>query len=309
MRALVIGYGSIGQRHTRILKDLDCETAVVSRRVDLQDAPRGFPNLGAGLAGWRPEYVVIANETSAHHAAVKELATAGYAGRVLVEKPLFERVYDFPGSSFRLAAVAYNLRFHPVVGVLREALMGRGIREAELHVGQWLPDWRPSADYRNSYSAKKSGGGGVLRDLSHELDLALHLFGPWASMTATGGHSGALEIETEDNFEIRLQTTSGASVRIVMNYLDRPPQRTIAAKSDAGTFHADLLMGTLENDGKTLVHSAVGRDDTYRSQHLAMINGDATTLCTVEEGLDVVRMIEAAERSNAAGSTHISAGV
>lgn len=299
MKALVVGYGSIGQRHARILQDLGCETAIVSRRADLKELPC-FGTVETGLAAWRPEYVVVANRTSEHHGAVMELAAAGYTGRVLVEKPVFEKTYAFPRGRFSCAAVAYNLRFHPVVDALRIALAKHTVSVANLHVGQWLPDWRPGVDYRQSSSAKKADGGGALRDLSHEIDLALHLFGPARSLTATGGRSGKLEIETEDRYDIRLQTDQVAAVRVTLNYLDQPAKRTMEVASDIGTFRADLIRGTLTKDDDLLLQTHVERDDTYRTQHLAMISGDTRTLCAIEDGLAVVRLIEAAERSNAA---------
>jgi predicted dehydrogenase len=304
VKALVVGYGSIGQRHARILKELGCETAVVSRSNPKEEPC--FRTVETGLAEWRPEYIVIANKTSEHHGAVQDLAAGGYTGRLLVEKPVFEKARDFPRGAFSHAAVAYNLRFHPVVAALRSALENHAINEAHLHVGQWLPDWRPAVDYRHSSSAKKADGGGVLRDLSHEIDLALLLFGPGSSLTATGGQSGKLEIETEDHYDIRLQTDRGAAVRVSLNYLDQPARRTLDVKSEAGNFQADLIKGTLTKDGHLLVQTRVERDDTYRSQHLAMIKGDTETLCTIEDGLAVVRLIEAAERSNAAGGARQS---
>ncbi len=305
MKALVVGYGSIGQRHARILKELGCKTAIVSRHSDLKEDPC-FGTVETGLAEWRPEYVVVANKTSEHYGAVTKLAAGGYTGRLLVEKPVFEKAYAFPRGPFSYAAVGYNLRFHPVVGALRSALENHAISEANLRVGQWLPDWRPGTDYRQSSSAKKADGGGALRDLSHEIDLALLLFGPGNSLTATGGRSGKLEIETEDHFDITLQTDQGATAHVTLNYLDQPAKRTIEVKSDTGTFRADLIKGTLTKDDSLLVQTRVERDDTYRSQHLAMINGDTKTLCAIEDGLAVVRLIEAAERSNAAGGARES---
>ena len=86
MKTLVVGYGSIGSRHARLLTSLGCEVAVVSSR-DI-DHPVRYRTLADALS-WKPDYVVIANRTSQHYQTLKELAASGFTGTVLVEKPLF----------------------------------------------------------------------------------------------------------------------------------------------------------------------------------------------------------------------------
>ena len=129
-----------------------------------------------------------------------ELAAAGYAGRVLVEKPLFGRSLSVPLNSFQSLSVAYNLRFHPLIQRLQDLLVGETVISVQAYVGQYLPDWRPDTDYRYSYSAKVAEGGGALRDLSHELDYLGWLFGAWSAVTAFGGHLSLLEIDSDDLF-------------------------------------------------------------------------------------------------------------
>ena len=51
------------------------------------------------------------------------------------------------------------------------------IHKANLFSGHFLPLWHPYADYRLEYYARKDLGGGVLRTLSHEIDLMHYLFG------------------------------------------------------------------------------------------------------------------------------------
>lgn len=297
MKALVVGYGSIGQRHTRLLEELQCEAAVVSTREGVY--PRRYASLQAGLEQWRPDYVVVANETSAHAGAIEALIDFGFNGRLLVEKPLFDAARTLPAARFSHAAVAYNFRCHPLVLRLAHELEGARIFDAQMHVGQWLPDWRPGRDYRASYSARRAAGGGVLRDLSHELDLALHFFGPWKRLAAHGGHFSALEIDSEDTFSLLLETSRAPTVQISLNYLDRPGRRSAVINTDKGMLHLDLVRGLLLKDGQTLAEQPVDRDHTYREQHRLMIDGGADKLCTLAQGVAVVEMIEAAERANA----------
>ena len=147
-RALVIGYGSIGARHARLLEEIHCHTAVVSKRE--VDFPLSYIELTEALTVERPEYVVIANATNQHYETLQSLAALGYTGTVLVEKPLFGNEIKLPSLPFRNTFVAYNLRFHPIIQRLKTLLEGEEVLSVQAYVGQYLPDWRPTTDYRSS---------------------------------------------------------------------------------------------------------------------------------------------------------------
>lgn len=295
MRALVVGYGSIGTRHARLLAELGCATAVVSRRQ--VDFPIVYPDLVSALSGHRPDYVVIANPTSQHRETVLALASAGFDGSVLVEKPLFDHFQTIPAASFKSLSVAYNLRFHPVIQRLQEILAGEKLLSVQAYVGQYLPDWRPGTDYRQSYSASSAHGGGALRDLSHELDYLGWLCGDWTALTALGGHVSALEIDSDDLFVLLMQSERCPVVTIQVSYLDRVARRRIVINTQERTIEADVLNGTLAINGvtKTLV---VERDQTYREMHQAILSEDFGHLCTAEAALATLQLIESAESAN-----------
>ena len=294
MKTLLIGYGSIGQRHARLLTELGCQVAVVSRR-SIDFAPH-HSDLTQALTDIQPDYVVVANRTSEHHQAIESLVKHGFQGHVLVEKPLFDRLSALPRNSFSLATVAYNLRCHPLLIKLKSLLDNSAqLVTANIHVGSYLPDWRPNADYRQSYSAKRDQGGGVLRDLSHELDYALWLFGPWRRLTASGGRLGPLEIDSDDAYTLLMETQRCPLVSIHLNYLDRVPRREILVNTDQHTVRVDLINNTIAIDG-VRESVTVARDDTYRAEHQAMMSGNAEGLCTLEEAMETLVTIEAAER-------------
>ena len=294
----MIGYGSIGRRHTRLLIELGCQVAVVSSRPI--DFVPYYPNLTQALTDWQPEYVVVANRTSDHHQTVECLVKQGFQGCVLIEKPLFGQPLALPSHSFSLAAVAYNLRCHPLLMKLKSLLDDSAqLITANIRAGSYLPDWRLNTDYRQSYSANKAQGGGVLRDLSHELDYALWLFGPWRKLTATGGHLSPLEIDSDDAYTLLMETRRCPLVSVHMNYLDRVSRREILVNTDQHTIHVDLINNTMAIDGVQEV-VVIARDDTYCAEHQAMLAGNVKGLCTLEDAIETLTTIEAAER--AAGS-------
>lgn len=298
MRVIVIGYGSIGQRHARLLKQLGCEVAVVSSRI--VDHPMVFTNIAAAIEGWKPEYVVLANKTHEHHDSLSKLAQFDFEGRVLVEKPLFDQMREMPKNRFACIAVAYNLRFHPLITKLRDLLADQRSLSAFAYVGQYLPQWRPSTDYRLSYSAKRAEGGGVLRDLSHELDYMNWLFGGWVRLTALGGHFSHLEIDSDDFYTLLLEMNRCPVVSIHVNYLDRSVRREVLVHTDQHSIKVDFVKGLIEIDGNTELVK-VERDETYLGEHKAMLAGDFNKLCSDLEGLALMDMIESAEEAAGKG--------
>lgn len=295
MKALVVGYGSIGSRHARLLTELGCSTAVLSaRRVDF---PLVFSDLVQALSEHRPDYVVLANPTRQHHGMLARLAEAGYRGRVLVEKPLFDALRPVPDNDFLGLAVAYNLRFHPLLQRLHALLAGERILSVQAYVGQYLPDWRPGSDYRESYSARAAEGGGALRDLSHELDYLGWLCGPWSAATAIGGHFSELEIDSDDLFVLLMRTERCPAVSVQVSYLDRVVKRRVTINTGRLAVEADLVAGVLTVNGVS-ESFAVERDHTYREMHRAALNGRDDTLCTLEEGRATLHLIEAAEQAS-----------
>src|SRR5579871_1198368 len=293
-RALVIGYGSIGARHARILEALAFNVSVASRRGEA-GGRRVFRSVSEAMTSGAFDHVVVADETVRHFATLTELASAGHRGAVLVEKPLFVAPGPVPPHGFRAAAVGYNLRFHPVVAALRETLGNRRAEIASLHVGQWLGDWRPGREATTTYSASQARGGGVLRDLSHELDLATWLFGPWMRVAALGGRLGTVTIDADDGWGILMVCKRCPVVTLHLDALDRVGRRTIVVQVDGETLRADLVAATLEI-GSDIRRFSVARDATYATMHRAMLHGSAD-LCTFDEGLRVVDLVDAVERA------------
>jgi predicted dehydrogenase len=292
VNSLVIGYGSIGARHAGILEELGSRVAVVSRRPDAAHITV-FGELGQALQVHAPGYVVIANETGLHRTALEQLGQCGYRGTVLVEKPLFSATASIPENAFGALRIAYNLRFHPIILRLKALLEGEQVVSANVYVGQYLPDWRPGTDYRQSYSALPERGGGVLRDLSHELDYLTWMLGGWNSVAALGGHFSAIEVTSDDVFSLLMTTPRCRAASVHLNYLERIPKRLITINTNRHTLQADLVKGTLAVDGDTEMFQTE-RNGTYRAMHAAVLAGQNEVACSLEEGIETLLLIDAA---------------
>jgi predicted dehydrogenase len=134
--------------------------------------------------------------------------------------------------------VGYNLRFHPPLAALREAIcsgrIGRVV-SIRAEVGQYLPDWRPGRDYRGTQSAHQSRGGGLILELSHEIDYPMWMLGDIGSVVAKAGKASDLEIDTDDVAELVVTFAGGAIGSIHLDMVQRRPRRLCRVVGTEGT--------------------------------------------------------------------------
>ncbi|MBF0440584.1 MAG: Gfo/Idh/MocA family oxidoreductase [Oligoflexales bacterium] len=300
MKVVVIGFGSIGRRHHEILTGMGLDVSIVSRR-NLEEV-KSYGAIGSALDGEKNvSYVVVASETSEHISAYNELCTQGFSGAVLIEKPLFEKPYRPAPPPFK-GYVAYNLRFHPALMELRSLIFKDRIESCVAYCGQYLPTWRKGRDYRLGYSGYSERGGGVLRDLSHELDYISWFFGDWSELTAVGGKYSHLEIESDDIFTAILKMDRCPHVVVHVNYLDRRPRREIIVNGSSGQITCDLIEGAIYCGDEKRRFDICDRNLTYKGMHQAIIEGNrGSGLCTLDEGTKIVDMIHLIECSSRRG--------
>jgi len=239
---LVIGCGSIGQRHAAnaaaiasvAVADVDRAKAVA---VAAAIGGAACESVEAGLAA-RPDAVVIAVPHQ-HHLPLAARALAG-GSELLIEKPLAASLDGVAGflrqSAGRRVRVVCNMRFHPAIAALRAALPMIGKpRFAQAHYGNYLPDMRPGADYRTLYCASAAAGGGVILDAIHEIDYLIWMFGAVQRVTAEAGKLSELDIDVEDYASIVLTHAGGVRSEIHLDYLQRSKRRGCVIAGSEGT--------------------------------------------------------------------------
>lgn len=291
MKVLVIGYGSIGKRHVEVVGDLGYEVSIVSRHIKL---PNSYISLEIALSCKSFDYIIIANETKLHKNTLDKLNEMNYNGIVMSEKPLLSKFETINNKV--VTYVGYNLRFHPMIQELRLLIKDERIINVNSYVGQYLPTWRPQTDYSKSYSASVSEGGGVIRDLSHELDYLIYLFGNWIELCAQKGKRSDLKIKSEDYCQIIFKSKLNIPISLELNYLDRITQRYLIIQTNTKTIRADFIANEIKINNEVIILPKIHRNYTYIEQHKSIIN-NGEQACTFEEGLEVVKMIDAIELS------------
>lgn len=320
-RFAIVGAGSIGRRHARNLRALGArDLLAVDTRADRLaeiQTESGVPGVMTleEAWDWEPEAVFVTLPTSLHVPVALDSARRGC--HLFIEKPLgsspegVDELVETVRRHGLVTLVGCNLRFHPGLRRLKSLLDEGAVGipyAAHVAFGSYLPDWHPWEDHRQSYSARRELGGGVVLDAIHEIDYARWLLGAVTAVRAVAGTFGALGIETEDLATMTLDHQNGAVSHVHLDYLTRPPVRRCEVYGADGTLRLDLLTGDLElvdGSGSRLFAppKAWEPNDMYVDElrhFLACLAGRAEPEQDVVSGAEVLRValavLEAAEQ-------------
>lgn len=257
-KVAVIGLGNIATRHRRNLKSLfpNVELLVMSAsgRIPTEGISDsdGIVTSIEALIEANVELVIVASPAPFHTQHSIPLIEAGIP--TLIEKPVTTTCEDANAIKKAIAehgtpvAVGYCLRYLPSAQNLKVLLDNKAIGtlyNAHIEIGQYLPDWRPSKDYRECVSANEKLGGGALFELSHELDYAQWLLGPLDLQHAILRLSDELDLKVEDMADILTLTESGAVASIHLDFLQRKAHRQCSFVGSEGRIDWDLIQNQL----------------------------------------------------------------
>jgi predicted dehydrogenase len=319
IKVLVLGCGSIGQRHISNLRaigvgeviacDLDPYRAAVVRE---QYGISVFSCFSEALQD-SPDAALICTHPANHLEAARLAVRADC--HVFIEKPIsntlegLEDLVHEAETRSRVICVGYNWRFHPSFLKLKQLIDDGAIGDAlcaRVNWGQHLPDWHPWEDYRLGYSARRSLGGGVLLD-SHEFDYITWFLGEVERVSCIARRVSHLEIETEDIADVLLVFYSGAQASMHLDYLQRPAQRCYEFFGSQGTIQWSLGKGIFfykASTGKRETFSDPADFDlnaTYTEELLhffSCIRNGAQSYTDARRGKYILELILAAKESS-----------
>lgn len=257
--ALVVGAGSIGRRHLSNLKRLGfsklsaCDPNPDRLAYVLEHFhAESVPDIEAGLKT-KPDIVLICSPPVHHASQALQAIRAG--GHVFVEKPVsdsmdsLEELLAEKQKSGLAVQVGYNLRFHPPIQKLKELVeceaVGR-ILWGRVEAGSYLPDWRPWQNYRDSYTARRELGGGIILDGSHELDYVTWLFGAPAELACMAGKVSGLEIDVEDCATVLLRFPNGSQLDVHVDFMERFYSRGCVLAGERGKLQWDFTSNAVQ---------------------------------------------------------------
>jgi predicted dehydrogenase len=246
-RVLVVGVGSIGERHVRCFAATGrARVAVCEMNADLRKAvaeryavAEAFADLETALST-SPDVVVVC--TPAHLHVPMALAAVRSGANVLVEKPLstgFDGLGELSEEAFDslgVVGVAYVYRAHPALAAMRDAVRsGRFGYPVQVVAtcGQHFPHYRPA--YRSIYYNDRATGGGAVQDaLTHVVNAAEWLVGPVTRLAADVDRQVLEGVSVEDTAHV-LTRHAGVMGCFSLNQHQAPNETTLTVVCTRGT--------------------------------------------------------------------------
>lgn len=321
-KILVIGTGSIGERHVRCFQATGrahvgiCEPQDELRRIvaDRYSIQGSCAALDDSLqSNWNA--AVICTPANTHIGIAQRLADAGL--HLLIEKPLAtstEGIAQLIQTVERrqlVTSVAYVYRSHPVLAEMRAEIQdGRFGRPVQVVVstGQHFPTARPA--YREIYYARRASGGGAIQDaLTHLVNAAEWIVGPVTRLSADAAHQVLEGVDVEDT--VHLVARHGSVMAAYsLNQYQPADEVTLTVNCTAGSARFELTenrwMWITEPRGSWNVVSQppMERDQWFIRQaelFLDAVEGKCAVTCTLGDALQTLRVNISALRSADAG--------
>ncbi len=321
-KILIVGFGSIGKRHAKIIRNLYPNILVaILRHNKCENYELEEPGIDYcfhtvdDAIDFEPAAAIIANPATMHLDVSIRLASAGI--HLMIEKPISSHyqgvkiLIDICHKKDIRLMTAYNLRFSPSLMKFREMILGKNkigdIYSVRTEVGSYLPNWRPGTDYKNGVSAQKTLGGGVLLELSHEIDYLVWLFGDVNWVEAVVSMQGCLDIDVEDTAHILfgfngMDNVKEKIVSLNMDFIRHDPVRRCTIIGQNGSLSWNGIENKIQiylndtNEWRDCFASYEDRDFSYESeiQHFfECVEYGLNPIISGKDGMNVLKIIEA----------------
>lgn len=293
MIALIVGYGSIGQKHYKILKRIKRIKKIYvysSQKRNIKNLIKNFDK----IKSLEPDYIVIASTTDNHISHLEYFNNNFCNKKILVEKPIYNKSnFTIREKNKNKIRVGYQFRVNEIINYLKKFCNNNKIYKIQVYCQSYLPNWR-KRKYQITSSAKKKTGGGVMLDVSHEIDYLQYIFPQIRLSNIHKGKISDLKINTEDYASINYKSKK-IIIQADIDYLSLIPKREINVIGKDITLNINLLKNSIKGicrskkiDIEFLKNS---RDDNFYKMHNNFLTGGYQTLCTIKQAKRVLKLL------------------
>lgn len=311
-RVLVIGVGSIGERHLRCFQSTGRADMVICEpndklRGDIAERYNVAETYADFDAAVRVgcDAAVICTPAPLHIPMAAKLAAA--RTHLLIEKPLsisldgigqMRQIVEQAGVK---TMMAYVWRAHPLLAEMKR-MLDEGTFGSPRHIvissGQNFPTWRPA--YRETYYTKHESGGGAIQDaLTHMLNVGEWLCGPITRLAADCAHQVLPGVTVEDTVNLIARQGDGVLASYSLNQFQAGNVLSFSVKCDKGMIEMEVATMRLrwmrepETPWQEMTLDKLERDTMFITQatrFLDVIEGKAEPLCTLDEGIQTLKV-------------------
>ena len=322
---LIVGLGSIGLRHLRIAREIFPESRIaILRHQETKEIPKDANKVFYTLSDaiqFKPQIAIICTPASIHIEISMALVQEGV--HVLIEKPIsnkkegLEELNNEAVKNNCVLMVGYNLRFLSSLNKFKNLIDNNFIGDlysVRSEAGQYLPSWRDK-DYRKTVSAKKSLGGGVLLELSHELDYLRWIFGDIEFVQAQLSRQSTLDIDVEDTVHTILTFKKNyKNINLIgslsLDFIRHDKVRICHVIGDKGSLRWNGLTGDIDlfelnsTGWKNIYKDKVNLDQSYKEEWLHFIeciNKKEYSKISFQDGIEVLNIIDSIKKASSSG--------
>lgn len=321
---LIVGSGSVGKRHATNLEKFGCRISCTDPRLDrveelaaaVKTRVTGYSDIKEALSSDQFDGVVIGSPTKYHPEQGIIVLEAGIP--VLMEKPIaitlkealvLKNVASREATPFLLG---YTWRWWEPLNRVRN-LVGEGhigkVYHVQFYMSAHLEDWHPWERYQDFFMSNKSLGGGALLDESHWIDLMIWFFGVPQSVVGKVEKTSDLDIETDDNVDFFSFYEDGKRIYVHLDLFGRPHERFIRFVGEKGTIYWSSEPNEIrislggENNISVEKFDCIRNDmfEAVAEEFLEMLSGKREETCSLEDGINTMKIIEAVRESSITG--------
>ena len=290
-KILFMGYGNMTQKYLKILKKI-LPNATVKFYSSRKIKNNLYKNI-AGVKVFDPNIIFICSSTYEHFNHL-ELVNKLFKNKlILIEKPLFHQLKKIKLKN--KVYVGYNLRYDPIIQYLKKLVKNQKFWSVEVFCNSYMPRWRKRS-YLKTYSAKKKLGGGVLLDLSHELDYLLWFFKKLNIKYVVNNKISDLKIDTDDNLLIVGKSKNVKQIILHLNYYSKISARFINLIGPKINIRADLIKKELDimKNGKQIFKNWKEKKftKTFERQIKSFVKNKNILSASYNEGIKILKIIE-----------------
>ena len=315
-RVAIVGFGSIGQRHFQILKKLRPNVEIVLIRSGI-GIKNNNENLSDGVfknindINLKIDAAIICSPAPFHLKQAEIFIKRKIP--VLIEKPISNNLNNIKKFKLicqkfdALVLVGYNLRYSKSLNFFYKLVLSLKVGKplsAKIRCTSYLPNWRPKQNHIKSISASAHLGGGVLLELSHELDYSNWIFGDFAQIHSITNNK-KLKTNVEDCAHLNLISEKNLPVSIYLDFFNKKIERTCKLDGSKGTLTWNGIKNyiTFEKKNGKVKNWKFNdnKNSTYEDQLSHFINcieKKTTPKVPLQNGIDALNLVLMAKKSN-----------
>ena len=251
-KVLIIGTGNIAIRHFQnILKlKITNQIKILSRFNSAGNISKNVKNYIITdmhkTRKFNPNFILICSPSSLHIADLIKFSSIFPLAKIFCEKPLtskYKEINKIDKINTDKIYVGYQFRFNKLVlklkSIIKKKIYGN-VLSYKFVTGQDIKDWRPNKKLINTVSINSKLGGGVMLELSHEIDLSLFLFGKPKNILCKNKKTKYKNFNVEDNSNIFLEYKNYIST-ICIDMFNPIKKRDLYVTFDKAYVHINFI--------------------------------------------------------------------